>query len=455
MKRIIIKKFFPIVFLLFTVPVFCQPVKINRDKNISEMINDISIENLKSNIEKLVSFKTRHTLSSTTNETEGIGAARRWVKSEFDKYSAASGGRLTASFDPFIVMADGRRINRNVELKNVIATLKGTDPNDNRIFIVGGHIDSRVNDVMDSTSIAPGADDDASGVSLVMELARVMSKQKYPATILFVVFSGEEQGLFGSNHLAQKAKDEGWNITAMLNNDIVGSSGPAGDTFLKTNMDVRVFSESIPSSETESEARLRKLIGAENDGSSRQLARYIKEITDRYVDQLNIKLIYRSDRFLRGGDHTPFNINGFTAVRFCEMNENYDHQHQNVRVENGKQYGDLIDYLDFEYLKKVASANLATLANLALAPDLPQNVGIEVKNLTNTSTLKWDDPTGEKPFGYYILIRESSSPTWEKKIFVKGNRETIPYSKDNFLFAVQSVDENGHESLPVIPHPTR
>ena len=177
MKRIIIKKFFPIVFLLFTVPVFCQPVKINRDKNISEMINDISIENLKSNIEKLVSFKTRHTLSSTTNETEGIGAARRWVKSEFDKYSAASGGRLTASFDPFIVMADGRRINRNVELKNVIATLKGTDPNDNRIFIVGGHIDSRVNDVMDSTSIAPGADDDGSPHEADIESSTVMRQR--------------------------------------------------------------------------------------------------------------------------------------------------------------------------------------------------------------------------------------------------------------------------------------
>ncbi len=417
------------------------------------MVNEISTANLKSDIEKLVSFKTRHTLSRTDSNIEGIGAARRWVKSEFEKYAKDSEGRLSASFDSFFLEPDGKRIPRRVELKNVMATLKGTDVNDNRIFIVSGHLDSRVSGALDSTSFAPGADDDASGVALVMELARIMSKRKFPATIIFAAVSGEEQGLFGSAHIAKNAREKNWNIVAMLNNDIVGSSGPSGDTFLKNNLAVRVFSEGVPAYETDKEARLRKLIGAENDSKSRELARYIKEIAERYVDQLKINLIYRSDRFLRGGDHTPFNQNGFTAVRFCEMNENYDHQHQDVRVENGKQYGDLPEYLDYNYMKKIAGANLSALANLALAPDSPQKVGIEVKELTNTTTLKWGAPNGKIPSGYFILIRRSSSSNWEKKIFVKGTEATIPYSKDNFLFAVQSVDEQGHESLPVIPLP--
>lgn len=447
------RKIFLTFFYISILPFYCQTNSFVRDENISQMINEISAGSLKYNIEKLVGFKTRHTLSNTTSDTEGIGAARRWVKSEFEKYGQASDGRLFVYFDSFWVEPDNRRISRRVELKNVIAELKGTDPNDDRIFIVGGHIDSRVNDVMDSTSFAPGADDDASGVALVMELARLMSKRKFPATIMFVVFSGEEQGLYGSKHLAEKARENKWNIAAMLNNDIVGSSGPSGDTFLRNNIDVRVFSEGIPSFETDSEARVRKLIETENDSKSRQLARYIKETAERYIDQLRINLIYRKDRFLRGGDHTPFNMNGFAAVRFCEINENYGHQHQNVRSENGRQYGDLINFIDFEYLRKITAANLTALANLALAPDSPKNVGIEVKELTNSTTLKWEKPDGKAPYGYFVLIRNSSSPTWEKKIFVKGDNVTIPYSKDNFLFAVQSVDETGHESLPVIPLP--
>ncbi|MHB1686972.1 MAG: M28 family metallopeptidase [Ignavibacteriaceae bacterium] len=442
-----------IIFFFFTSISFSQTTVEKRDADIFQMVNEISTVNLKSDIEKLVSFKTRHTLSRTDSNLEEIGAARRWVKSEFEKYAKDSEGRLSVSFDSFFVEPDGKRIPRKAELKNVMATLKGTDVNYNRIFIVGGHLDSRVSGSLDSTSFAPGADDNASGVAVVMELARVMSKRKFPATIIFVAFSGEEQGLFGSTHLAQSAKEKNWNIVAMLNNDIVGSSGPSSDTFLKNNLAVRVFSEGVPAYETDKDARLRKLIGAENDSKSRELARYVKEIAERYVDQLKINLIYRSDRFLRGGDHTPFNQNGFTAVRFCEMNENYDHQHQDVRVENGIQYGDLVDYLDYDYMKKIAGANLSTLANLALAPDSPQKVGIEVKELTNTTTLKWEAPKGKAPFGYFILIRESSSSNWEKKIFVKGNEATIPYSKDNFFFAVQSVDEHGHESLPVIPVP--
>ncbi|MFA3783460.1 M20/M25/M40 family metallo-hydrolase [Melioribacteraceae bacterium 4301-Me] len=448
------KGFLPIILMLSAAPAFCQNNFFNRDETIYKMVNEISADTLRYDIEKLVGFKTRHTLSNTTSEIEGIGAARRWVKSQFEKYAMNSNGRLSVSFDSFFVEPDNRRITRRVELKNVIATLKGTDSTDNRIVVVGAHLDSRATDVLDSTSFAPGADDDASGVALVLELARVMSKMEFTSTIVFAVFSGEEQGLFGSKHLAEKAKSNNWNIIAMLNNDIVGSSGPSSDTFLKNNLEVRVFSEGIPSFETDFEARIRKMTGLENDSKSRQLARYIKEIAERYVNQLSINLIYRSDRFLRGGDHTPFNMNGFPAVRFCEANENYDHQHQNVRMVGNKQYGDLIEFLDFEYLKKIAGANLATIANLSLACDSPRNVIIEVKDLTNFTTLRWERPKGKIPYGFFVLIRKTSAPIWEKKIFVKDNSVTIPYSKDNFIFAVQSVDEQGHESLPVIPVPS-
>lgn len=422
-----------------------------RDDKIYKMVNEISADNIKADIEKLASFKTRHTLSRTDSDTEGIGAARRWVKSEFEKYAKDSDGRLLVSFDSFFVEPDNRRIPRRVELKNVMATLKGTDPNDDRIFIVSGHLDSRASNALDSTSLAPGADDDASGVAVVMELARVMSKRKFPATIIFVAVSGEEQGLFGSTHLAKEAKEKNWNIIAMLNNDMV--SGNNSTTNLKDNVTVRVFSEGIPALESEELVRLRKIVGGENDSNSRELARYISEVAERYVDQLKVKLIYRSDRFLRGGDHTPFNREGFTAVRFCEMYENYDHQHQDVRVENGVQYGDLPQFIDAYYAGKIAGANLSTLANLNLAPASPENVGVDVKELTNNTTLMWKAPKGKAPYGYYILMRETDQPNWQKKTFVKETKVTLPYSKDNFIFAVQSVDQEGHESLPVIPAP--
>jgi Zn-dependent M28 family amino/carboxypeptidase len=442
-----------ILLLLFSVSTSFGQITVN-DPEIRKMISEVKSENMEATVKKLVSFGTRHTLSDTKSSTRGIGAAQRWVKSEFDNYALASNGRLTSIIDYFTIKADGRRIKNDSQLGNVMATLKGTDATDNRVLIISGHLDSRATDVMDSSIDAPGANDDGSGVAAMMELARIMSKREFPFTIVFVAVVGEEQGLYGAKYLADKAKEQQWNVIAMINNDMIGNSLSSG-TQLRDNRQVRVFSEAIPYLETEAEAKVRKATNRENDSPSRQLARYIKTVTNQYVEQLDIKLVYRNDRFLRGGDHTPFSQNGFTAIRFCEMNENFDHQHQTVRKENGIQYGDLPEFMDFEYLKKVACSNLATLSNLAWSPKAPINVGIEVKELSNFSTLVWDKPEGKSVYGYTILIRETSATHWEKAIFVKDTKAEIPYSKDNYLFSVQSVDELGHSSLPVFPIPIK
>ena len=287
-----------------------------------------------------------------------------------------------------------------------------------------------------------------------MELARVMSTQKYSATIVFVAAVGEEQGLYGAAHLAKRAKQEGWNVVAMITNDIVGNTY-GGETDLKDNTSVRVFSEGVPVTETKQEGNTRIAVGGENDSPAREFARYVKEVAERYVSQLNVKLIYRRDRYLRGGDHTAFSQEGFAAVRFTEMNENFDRQHQDVRVEKGVDYGDMPDFADYNYIQKVCRMNLAVLANIAKAPAEPVNVGIVTSDLTNNTTLRWEAPKSTKPAGYYILMRETTSPFWEKKIYVTDTKVTLPYSKDNFFFAVQSVDDTGHESAIIFPKPVR
>ncbi|SHN01445.1 M28 family metallopeptidase [Flavobacterium xinjiangense] len=424
------------------------------DPEIKKMVAEVKAENLESTVRKLASFGTRHTLSDTKSNTRGIGAAQRWVKSEFDKYVLESGGRLSATIDYFMIKADGKRIATDSQLGNVMATLKGTDPTDDRVLIISGHLDSRATDVMDTKSDAPGANDDASGVAAMMELSRIMSKREFPFTLIFVAVTGEEQGLYGAKHLADVAKESKWNVIAMINNDMIGNSLSSG-TNLRDNTKVRVFSETIPYLETEAEAKMRKATNRDNDSPSRQLARYIKTVTNQYVEQLDINLVYRNDRFLRGGDHTPFSQNGFTAIRFCERNENYNQQHQNLRTENNIKYGDLPEFMDFEYLRKITCSNLATFSNLAWSPKAPTNVGIEVKDLTNFSTLVWNAPEGKPVYGYNILIRETATPHWEKAIFIKDLKSEIPYSKDNYFFAVQAVDELGHSSLPVFPIPIR
>lgn len=433
--------------------VFAQKTEV-KDPQITTMLNEVSATNLETLIRKMVSFHTRHTLSDTLSKTKGIGAARSWIKSEFEKYAAESGGKLQVSYDTFLQPADGRRIKEPVTLKNVMAVLPGTDPNDKRMLMVSGHYDSRVTDVMNIKDFAPGANDDASGVAAVMEMCRVMSKYQFRTTLVFVAFVGEEQGLYGAANLAKRAKSEGWDVHLLMNNDIVGNSYGM-ETDIKDNKSVRVFSEGVAAAETKEQAAARQSAGTENDGNARQAARYIKEVAERYVDQLEVKLIYRRDRYLRGGDHTPFSQQGFTAVRVTEMNEDFNRQHQDVRTENGFKYGDLPEYVDYNYLQKVSRMNMSVMANLGLSTQEPQNVTVITSGLTNKTQLKWDAPKGKTPYGYYVLMRETTSPFWERKFFVKESAATLAYSKDNYFFAVQSVDENGHESLMIIPKPGR
>lgn len=421
-----------------------------RNSSIDQMVHQVSSDSLKKYIYELSSFESRHTLN--TDAEKGMLAAQAYVLSRFKEFAKSSEGRMTAEIQEFITPGDGRRITQDSKVANVVATLKGTDPNDPRIFVISGHLDSRNRDVMDAEGIAPGANDDGSGVALVMELARVMAKEKFAATLLFVAFTGEEQGLKGATYLADRAKEEGWKIEAVLNNDIVGNSN-SSETLISNNTVMRVFSESIPLAEDERAASIRRYTNSDNDSRSRQLARYIKEIGERYVDQMEVKLIYRSDRFLRGGDQTPFMRNGFTAVRMSEMNENFLHQHENVRMENGIQYGDLPEFMDFEYLRKVSAVNIASAASLANAPSMPQEVQIDVRGLSNKSTLLWKAPEFGKVKGYYVLMRETSSPMWEKKFFTTETTLTLPYSKDNYFFAVQAVSPTGEESLAAFPSP--
>jgi hypothetical protein len=448
-------------YLKFILPLFfCLPAMaqttIKQDAAIKQMTDEVSSKNIEVIIRKLVSFKTRHTLSDTTSKTTGIGAARNWIKSEYERYAAESHGRMTVQFDTF-TQPKGERVDKPVKLKNVLAILKGTDPKDTRVYIVSGHYDSRRSDIMSPEGDEPGAVDDASGTAVSMEIARVMAKRQFPATIIFMTVAGEEQGLLGSAHVAKRAKAENWNVDAVLNNDIVGNThGMEND--LKDNVHVRVFSEGIPTVASGNEREIARMIslGGENDSPSRELARYIKETAERYVDYLDVKLIYRRDRYLRGGDHIPFLQQGYTAVRFTEMNEDFHRQHQDIRTENGVDYGDLPDFADFNYIQKVARMNLSVLANLALAPAEPQNVGVVTSGLTNKTELKWEPPKeGKKVAGYYVLVRETISPYWEKKIYVTDPHAILDYSKDNYLFAVQSVDAEGHESLPIVPKPVR
>lgn len=428
---------------------FSQQV-LQPDPQIKQLVSQVSRDSLQSYVHALVSFGTRHTLSTQRDPHHGIGAARKWVLHEFQKAAAESGGRMTARIDFWEQPADNRRVNRQVRMGNVMAVLKGTDPADDRVFIVSGHLDSRNTDIMDSTDAAPGANDDASGVAAVLEMARIMSRHPGKATIIFVAVTGEEQGLLGSTHLAEEAKKKGWNVAAMLNNDMIGQSTSSG-TDKHDNTRVRVFSEGVPAAETARAASLRKAMGGENDSRSRELARYIRHIATEYVPNLRVQLIYRRDRFLRGGDHLPFQDRGYTAVRITDFYENFQHQHQDVRMENGVQYGDLEKFMDFEYLRKNTCLNLVVLACLASAPSGPRNAKIDISRLTNYTRLFWQAPQYGKAKGYYVLMRETDASVWQKKFFTDQMEITLPYSKDNFLFAVQAVGEDGLMSVPVFP----
>ena len=442
---------FIFTFLIFSFSNFLHAqTTINRDPVIEKMVQGVSADSLKSYIHQMVAFGTRNTLSDQKSLNNGIGAARIWVLNQFNKFAEQSGGRLSAFIDTTTLAADGKRVTKPTVLGNVVATLKGSDANDNRIFLISGHLDSRASDVLNGESIAPGANDDGSGVAAVLECARIMCKNNFPATIVFVAVSGEEQGLLGANFMAEKMKKENRNLEAVLNNDIMGSNH-SNETNIIDNTRLRVFSESFSVLDTGRATLNIRNLGLENDGKCRQLARYVKEIGERYVENLEIVMVYRNDRFLRGGDHTPYVQRGFAAVRITEMNENYDHQHQDVRKENGKQFGDLAEFMDFEYLRKNTAINLANLANLAKAPSMPQEVKIDAKNLTNSTFLTWKQPKSGKVKGFYVLMRETTSAFWQKKIFITQTEIRLPYSKDNYFFSVQSVSDDGNESLPVVP----
>lgn len=443
------KQILSALFALSCTAGFAQTI-INRDPEIDRMVKEISPDSLKSYITSLVALGTRNTLSTQSDPKRGIGAARNWVLAKFNSFAKESNGRLTVFIDTTTLQPDKRRVDTVLLLGNVVATLKGTDPNDNRVFIISGHLDNMRTNVMDRTGDAPGANDDASGCAAVIECARIMSKHSFPATIVFVTVSGEEQGLLGANYMAGKARKENWHIEGVLNNDIMGSNN-SSETNIIDNTRIRVFSEGLSVLDTGRVATNIRNLGLENDGRARQLARYVKETGERYVENLEVVMVYRNDRFLRGGDHSPYVQNGFAAVRITEMNENYYHQHQNVRVENNIQYGDLVEFMDFEYLRKNTGMNLASLANLAKGPSKPEDVTVEVRRLTNYTYLNWKAPKSGKVKGYYVMMRETTSPVWQKKFFTTELEYRLPFSKDNYFFAVQSVSETGNESIAVVP----
>lgn len=445
-----IRKIFCLVGLCFICKLSFSQITIVRDADISKMVKEVSPDSLRSYINSLVSFGTRNTLSTQASKTRGIGAARVWVLHKFNQFALGSNGRLSAFIDTTTLQPDKRRIDTPILLGNVVATLKGTDPNDKRIFIISGHLDNMRSSVMDRVGDAPGANDDGSGTAAVLECARIMSSRSFPATIIFVAVSGEEQGLLGAQFMAGKARRDSINIEAVLNNDIMGSNN-SSETNIIDNTRIRVFSEGLPAYELDKNAKAIRQLGLENDGRSRQLARYVKETGERYVENIEVVMIYRNDRFLRGGDHSAYVENGFPAVRFTEMNENYYHQHQDVRKENGIQYGDLLEFMDFEYLRKNTAINLSVLANLARAPSMPEEVKMDMKKLGNNTLLYWKAPKTGTPKGYFVMMRETTSAVWQKKFFTTALEMTLPYSKDNYFFAVQSVNNDGNESLPVVP----
>jgi len=426
------------------------------DGKIRAALSDVSARQIQANIEKLVSFGTRSTLSAQDPAAiasgRGIGAAREWTKSEFERYSHDCGGCLEVKTDSY-TQEPGERVQEPTVITNVYAVLKGTDPeNAKRIVLVTGHYDSRNSDNYNITDDAPGANDDASGTAVSLECARVLSKLKFPATIVFLTVAGEEQGLYGSHHFAKMAKDQGWELEAVLNNDIVGADkSPEQD-----RSRIRVFSEGVPAVATDPDLRRLRLLGGESDSTSRQLARYMVDVGRAFALGVKPMMIFRPDRYLRGGDHFSFNQQGFAAVRITEFREDFHHQHQNVRMENGIQYGDLPKFVDFEYVSEVARLNAATLGSLAAAPAPPANVHLLTKDLENDSTLAWDRSPGGLATAYEVLWRATTSPEWEHAEKV-GNltRTTLKMSKDNVIFAVRACDQAGHCSLPVVPTPER
>lgn len=418
---------------------------------IYDIINSVSSERIEADITKLAGFGTRNTFSDTLSNTRGIGAARRWIKSEFESISEACNNCLNVFYQKDLVKAEGnRRIPMDTWIVNVAAVQKGTKY-PNRYIIMSGDIDSRNSDGSDFTKDAPGANDNASGMAGAIEAARVLSKYKFESSIVYLGLSGEEQGLFGGKGFAEYAKTQGWEIIGVLNNDMIGNI--EGVDGVISNVDFRIFSEPVPPTETERERNARRFYGGEVDGISRQLARYVYKTTKTYMPEMNPMLIYRLDRFGRGGHHRPFNDLGYAGIRIMEAHENYTQQHQDIRTENGIEYGDKLKFVNFNYAKKLTAVNAINMASLAWAPPSPKNVSIG--GIVEPSVkLKWDKVDGAE--SYKIYWRDTTSPTWDHSRNV-GNISEFTLEGiviDNYFFGVAAVGKDGHESVVVFPNST-
>ncbi|WP_028890976.1 M28 family peptidase [Tenacibaculum sp. 47A_GOM-205m] len=434
---------FTVLFLLISTTISAQT-----DTKIYDIINAVSADRIKTDITTLTNFGTRHTLSDTISNTRGIGAARRWIKSEFDKISSDCNNCLEVFYQKdFVKKGTNSRITKDVWVVNVVAIQKGTKYPNNYI-VMSGDIDSRISDPNNFTDDAPGANDNASGMAGTIEAARVLSNYNFENSIIYVGLSGEEQGLFGGKGLATYAKEKNWNIVGVMNNDMIGNI--KGVDGVIDNRTFRIFSEPVPPTETERQRKARRFYGGEVDGISRQLARYIYKTTKTYMPEMNPKMIYRLDRFGRGGHHRPFNDAGFAGIRIMEAHENYTQQHQDIRTENGIEYGDRLKFVNFDYAKKLTAVNAINLASIAAAPPSPKNVGIG-GIVEASAKLQWDKVDGAK--GYKIYWRDTTSPTWDNFKYVENTTEfTLDgIVLDNYFFGVSTVGKNGHESIVSFP----
>ncbi|AIG79141.1 Putative zinc metalloprotease [Amycolatopsis japonica] len=421
------------------------------DAELRAILREIDEHRIEATVRRLAAFGTRHTLSSQTDPVRGIGAARDWILAEMTKSAERSGGRMTVEAQAYLQQPAPPRIPVATTITNVVATLRGSTTPE-RVYVVSGHYDSRCSDPLDATNDAPGADDDASGVAIAMELARVLATRRPAATIVFAAVAGEEQGLFGARHMATLFKTAGTNVQAMFTNDIVGSS--RADDGTRDPRTIRLFAEGVPTSETPAQADIRRAVGGENDSPSRQLARFVRSVADNEATGMTVRVIHRRDRYLRGGDHIPFLEQGYPAVRFTEPHEDYAHQHQDVRVENGKRFGDLPEFCDFAFIARVARVNAATMWSLATAPGTPEDVRIRTNRLTNETDLVWRRGTDPDLAGYEVVWRETTAADWTHVVRVGDTTEAkVDLSKDNVFFGVRAVGKNGHRGPVAFPTP--
>jgi hypothetical protein len=421
------------------------------DAELRGILARIDQHRLEATVRRLTAFGTRHTLSSQTDPQRGIGAARDWILAQMQEIAATSAGTMTAQAQSYVQPVTSR-IPTPTVITNLVATLTGsTSPE--RVYVVSGHYDSRVSDVMNFTSDAPGADDDASGVAVVLEMARVMATHRPKATIVFAAVAAEEQGLFGSTHMAQLFKAAGTDVQGMFTNDIVGSS--RADDGSRDPHTLRLFSEGVPTTETPAQMAVRQAVGSEADSPSRQLARFVTSVASNAATGMTVRVIYRRDRYLRGGDHIPFLQQGFPAGRFTEPHENFAHQHQDTRVQNGTQFGDLIEFCEFDFVQRVARVNAAAIWSLANGPGTPRNALLLDAQLGNTTTLTWQPGAEPDLAGYEVVWREATEPDWTHGIWAGHVASfTVNLAKDNVFFGVRAVDTAGRRSPVAFPTPS-